>query len=217
MTRPCVQGLTNPPQMDHSRVVVALVAGAMSVVMTVLRSAGFLSGLRGQPRGGGVERRPSEVDGGWIAPSKQSEIPRPGDGLGAARRAELDEDVVDVALDGAGRNEERAGYPGVGEAVRDQPEHLQRAVAQGLDERRSGGRRWPRRIGIPCRTLVNGVQDLSVSRQMGDCRRLSGGPRWMGLSGQANCREAGAADLGTVGNLRTRRAADGALPCDFYS
>jgi hypothetical protein len=39
----------------------------------------------------------------------------------------------------------------------------------------------------------------------------------MGLSGQANCREAGAADLGTVGNFRTRRAADGALPCDFSS
>lgn len=80
--------------------VVALVAGAMSVVMTVLRSAGFsVRVVRPASAAAGWSGVPPRVDGGWIAPSEQSEIPRPGDGLGTARHAELGEDVVDVALD----------------------------------------------------------------------------------------------------------------------
>ena len=67
------------------------------------------------------------------------------DGLGAVVEVELGEDACDVGLDGGVADDELAGDVGVGEAARDEPQHLELAWRQ-LGERGrvravGGGRR----------------------------------------------------------------------------
>src|SRR5215203_32760 len=82
---------------------------------------------------------------------EQAQLPRPGDRFGAVGRAELVENMADVLFDGVEGDDKLLSDPLVLLAVGQQPEHLQLAGGQWLDQARN--RRGGVSSGVWCGVL----------------------------------------------------------------